>query len=91
MEIIISPTTGDSPNDIPKEKQNKVYQRYLSPVEGVPPPQGSASPEIKGEDETYLKPIDELRASKRFLQQSSTEEPEDTYLEPLHGTPVPVS
>ncbi len=89
-EISISP---DAPDHISKENQQVVYQRYLTPVEGVPPPPRSISP-IVGENETYLQPIDELRASKRFLQQSRNNtgsEDDNTYLEPLHGIPVPVS
>lgn len=76
-------------------KKRILYQRYLSPIEGVPPsPKWSASPVAKsGQDETYLKPIDELRASKRFLQRAKYESPEpsdDEYLQPLHGVPVSV-
>ncbi|CAB4021173.1 Hypothetical predicted protein [Paramuricea clavata] len=86
-EIAVS---SDEPGNISKDNQHIIYQRYLSPVEGVPPP--SASPVAKeGDDRTYLQPIDELRASKRFLQHSRNDspEPEETYLEPLHGIPVP--
>ena len=85
---------SDAPGHIPQENQHVIYQRYLSPVEGVPPPTNSV-PTVEREesDLTYLQPIDELRASKRFLQGSKNDnpDPEDTYLEPLHGLPAPVS
>ena len=83
---------SDAPGHISQENQHVIYQRYLSPIEGVPPPTMSV-PMVKREesDLTYLQPVDELRASKRFLQRSKNDspEPEDTYLEPLHGLPVP--
>mgnify|MGYP002803866799 FL=1 len=83
---------SDAPGHISQENQHVIYQRYLSPVEGVPPPSVSTV-EREESDLTYLQPIDELRASKRFLQSPNNDNPEseDTYLEPLHGLPVPVS
>ena len=83
----------DEPGEIPKENQHVIYQRYLSPIEGVPSLPSSVSSVAKeGENETYVQPIDELRASKRFLERSRNRspEPEVAYLEPLHGIPVPV-
>lgn len=84
----------DNQSPISKDNQNVVYERYLSPIENVPTPPESVIA-VDREDETYLQPIDELRASKRFLQRSRNGSPEpdysETYLEPLHGIPVPVS
>ena len=91
QETISPDVAGTTSNNNPEI----VYQRYLSPIEGVPPPSNSVSPiTIDRQDHTYLQPIDELRASKRFLQRSrnGSPVPDDTaYLEPLHGIPIPVS
>ena len=89
-EIIIQ---ANEPDEISKVNDHVIYQRYLSPIEGVPSSPSSASSVAKErEDQTYLQPIDELRASKRFLDRSknSSPEPEVAYLEPLHGIPEPV-
>ncbi|XP_028408023.1 uncharacterized protein LOC114530630 [Dendronephthya gigantea] len=83
---------ADNQSHISRDNQRVVYERYLSPIESAPTQPESVTPIDRG-DETYLQPIDELRASKRFLQRSRNDSPEpddpETYLEPLHGIPVP--